>query len=78
VLRQLHDITILVEDNGRVFKFAVAQEKGGQCFGLMGMKERVNLLGGDFVIESALEEGTTIRVQMPVSEDRDANTDLHS
>jgi len=78
VLRQLQDITVLVEDNGQGFSLAVAQEKGDQCLGLMGMKERVNLLGGNFVIESAPGEGTTIRVRIPMSEDRDADTDLHS
>jgi signal transduction histidine kinase len=44
----------------------------------MGMKERVNLLGGSFVIESVPGEGTTIRVIIPLSEESYADTDLHS
>jgi signal transduction histidine kinase len=69
VLRQLNDITMLVEDDGQGFDVAAAQEKGDQSLGLMGMKERVNLLGGSFVIESAPGEGTTIRVRIPLGDD---------
>jgi signal transduction histidine kinase len=66
VLRQLHEITMLVEDNGKGFDMKMVQNKEDQCLGLMGMKERVNLLGGSFVIESAPGEGTTIRVRVPL------------
>jgi signal transduction histidine kinase len=76
VLRQTHEVTMLVEDNGQGFDFAAASQKGDQCLGLMGMKERVNLLGGSFVIESAPGEGTTIRVRIPL-EDSNAYSDLH-
>jgi signal transduction histidine kinase len=57
---------MLVEDDGKGFDTAMAQNKEGQCLGLMGMKERVNLMGGSFVIESAPGEGTTIRVRIPL------------
>jgi signal transduction histidine kinase len=78
VLRQPHEITMIVEDNGQGFDFAAAGKKGDQCLGLMGMKERVNLLGGSFVVESAPGEGTTIRVRIPLGEGSNASTDLHS
>jgi len=78
LLRQLHEVTMLVEDNGQGFNPAVAQEKGDQCLGLIGMKERVNLLGGGFVIESAPGEGTTIRVRIPLGEEDNANSHIHS
>jgi signal transduction histidine kinase len=78
VLRRLHEVTMLVEDNGQGFDYAAANKKCDKCLGLMGMKERVNLLGGDFVVESAPGEGTTIRVRIPLGEDSNANTDLHS
>ena len=78
VLRQLNDVTMLIEDDGKGFDIALAQEKGDQCLGLMGMKERVNLLGGGFVIESAPGEGTTIRVRIPLSEELDAHTNYDS
>jgi len=73
MLRQPHEITMLVEDNGQGFDLAVTQSKGDQCLGLMGMKESANLLGGSFVVESVPREGTTIgleysllRTSMPV------------
>jgi signal transduction histidine kinase len=69
---------MLIEDNGQGFDFTAASKKGDQCLGLMGMKERVNLLVGSFVIESAPGEGTTIRVIIPLSEESYADPDLHS
>jgi signal transduction histidine kinase len=78
VLRQIHEITMLIEDDGHGFDTAMVQNRGGQCLGLMGMKERVNLLGGSFVVESAPGEGTTIRVRIPLHEEHDADTSFHS
>jgi signal transduction histidine kinase len=78
VLRQIHDITMIVEDDGQGFDMAMVKEKGDQCLGLIGMQERVNLLGGNFVIESNPGDGTTIRVRIPLSEEHDAHTSLHS
>jgi signal transduction histidine kinase len=78
VLRQIHEITMLIEDDGRGFDTNMVQDKNGQCLGLVGMRERVNLLGGSFVVESAPGEGTTIRVRIPLQEDQDADTSLHS
>ena len=78
ILRQVHEITMLIEDDGTGFDVAMVREKGDQCLGVMGMRERVNLLGGSFVIESAPGEGTTIRVRIPLSEAHDVHTDLNS
>ena len=58
---------MLVEDDGKGFDMAMVRTREGECLGLMGMKERVNLLGGSFVIQSAAGEGTTIRVRIPLS-----------
>ena len=38
---------------------------GGNCFGLVAMRERVELLGGTMMIESELGEGTTLSVTLP-------------
>jgi signal transduction histidine kinase len=78
VLRQIHDITMIVEDDGQGFDMAMVKDKGDRCLGLIGMQERVNLLGGNFVIESSPGEGTTIRVRIPISEEHDVNTSFHS
>jgi signal transduction histidine kinase len=78
ILIQNQQIMMLVEDDGQGFDPALVQDKGDQCLGLMGMRERVNLLGGSFVIESVSGEGTTIRVRIPLNEEQDANTDFDS
>lgn len=54
-------ITVLVRDDGQGFDTA-AKSDG---FGLLGMRERVNLVGGDLNIESAPGEGTAIHARMP-------------
>jgi signal transduction histidine kinase len=78
VLRQLHDITLLVEDDGQGFDPSMIHEKGDRCLGLIGMRERVALLGGSVVIESVPGEGTTIRARIPLDEDPHADTDIDS
>jgi len=39
-----------------------------QGFGLLGMTERVRLLGGDCSIDSEKDAGTTIKVRLPISD----------
>lgn len=63
-----NSITLRIKDDGKGFETsklseANRDESGG--FGLLGMKERVELLEGSFGIDSAIGMGTTIRVQLP-------------
>jgi signal transduction histidine kinase len=78
VLRQLHDITLLVEDNGKGFDPTMIGKKDDKCLGLIGMRERVTLLGGSVVIESVPGEGTTIRAKIPLDGDSNAYTNTDS
>ena len=39
-----------------------------QNLGLSGMRERVEVLGGEFVLLSSDEKGTTIKVQIPITD----------
>lgn len=39
---------------------------GAKHFGLEGMRDRVEILGGDFNLESAPGAGTTVRVEVPL------------
>jgi signal transduction histidine kinase len=55
-------LTIRVRDNGRGFD--PEQADGG--FGLLGMRERVALLGGQLEIDSAEGRGTTLTARLPV------------
>jgi signal transduction histidine kinase len=56
------EVRLLVRDNGSGFD-PKAKSEG---FGLLGMHERVALLGGELEVESSLGGGTTIRAQLPV------------
>jgi signal transduction histidine kinase len=63
-LQQEKDRLILtIEDDGQ--GFVPEREKG---VGLLGMEERVTHLHGSFRVDSAPGKGTSIRVELPVSE----------
>lgn len=57
-----------IEDDGQGFdvEATFARGKDGSPFGLMGMRERVDLLGGTLVVESRPGEGTSVRVRVPL------------
>jgi len=78
VLRQPNDITLLIEDNGKGFDSSMMSERGDRCLGLIGMRERVALLGGTVVIESVPGEGTTIRAKIPLDRDPNVYTNIDS
>jgi signal transduction histidine kinase len=54
-------VQIRLSDDGRGFE---PNQRDG--FGLTGIKERVQLLGGRMNINSALGQGTCLRVEIPV------------
>ena len=56
-------VTTVVEDDGRGFDSSVTHE---ERLGLVGMRERVSLLGGRVTVESS-SAGTTVAVEVPVS-----------
>jgi signal transduction histidine kinase len=58
--------TLVIRDTGRGFDpatFLQASPNGG--YGLMGVRERLELVGGSLTIESAPGQGTTLRVDVP-------------
>ncbi len=55
-------VSVLVEDDGAGFEPATVQE--GDHFGLLGMKERAEALGGTLTVESRPGSGTTILVEV--------------
>lgn len=55
-------ITLTIHDNGKGFNTKKVYEKN--TLGLLGMKERVLALNGNFLIESGINEGTTISVKI--------------
>jgi signal transduction histidine kinase len=61
-------IGLSIQDNGKSFQVQrVLHAKGNKHLGLLGMRERVEMVGGSFSVESAPGKGTTICVQIPVT-----------
>ncbi|MCI2253028.1 sensor histidine kinase [Domibacillus sp. PGB-M46] len=58
-------VLAVVKDNGKGFD--VNKKKSGS-FGIMGMKERIDLLDGDITIRSKPAEGTVVLISVPIIE----------
>jgi signal transduction histidine kinase len=62
-------IKLIVEDNGNGFdskKKPLPQNAAGQGFGLASMRERIELSGGIFILETAPEQATRICAVWPI------------
>jgi PAS domain S-box-containing protein len=57
-------LQVSITDNGCGFDASVVRKKPG--FGLMGIRERVMIFGGTARFDSALGEGTTVTIVIPV------------
>jgi two-component system sensor histidine kinase DegS len=64
-------VLIIIEDNGVGFHADLIESRmrTHAHFGLIGMKERVDLLQGNMEIESVVGQGTKIRIQVPTTID---------
>jgi signal transduction histidine kinase len=58
------ELCLSISDDGRGFDTAAAW--GGSSFGLVGMRERVLMLGGELEIDSQPGEGSSLRVRVPL------------
>ncbi len=70
VVREGPRISVSVADNGRGFDVAHALAQTGPTgsVGLLGMHERVRLLGGELEIRAHPGRGTIVRVDVPLSD----------
>jgi PAS domain S-box-containing protein len=60
-------ICMKIKDDGKSFSVdGVFDAKGGKRLGLLGMRERLEMVGGRFDIESVAGKGTTIIAQIPL------------
>jgi len=68
-VRKLRGIVHLeISDDGQSFDVErITHTKGHDRLGLLGMRERVQMIGGNLSIESAPGRGTTIRATIPVT-----------
>jgi signal transduction histidine kinase len=68
VRRRDERLELIVSDEGRGFDVGDTMERAarGKALGLLGMQERVGMLGGVVAIESSPGKGTVIRASMPV------------
>ena len=66
-------LEVRVQDNGSGFeaaaKTSVRGSDGG--FGLIGMRERAEMLGGFFEMDSAPGRGTVVRTRLPLDTQED-------
>jgi signal transduction histidine kinase len=63
-----HELLFEIEDDGKGFDTEAVQSPARRraSFGLLGMRERLELLGGTLTIESAPGEGTRITARSPL------------
>ncbi|MBU1332416.1 MAG: PAS domain S-box protein [Gammaproteobacteria bacterium] len=60
-------LNLVISDDGRGFRPAAV---GSSSFGLVGMRERVLMLGGTLDIDSQPGEGTTLSVRVPLDSEQ--------
>ena len=64
-------ICMKIKDDGKSFNVERAlHANGGKRLGLLGMRERLEMIGGSFAVESAPGKGTTVQAQIPLGKTR--------
>jgi len=66
VVWQRKKVVLLIEDDGCGFDYSAIRKDIEHCLGLVGMEERISLLGGILKIESTPKKGTTISAEIPI------------
>ena len=74
VERRSDHVLAIVEDNGRGFdvEAVMGEPDAGGRLGLLGMHERVGLVGGILEVESRPGGGTTLFNRIPLEDEREA------
>ncbi|AYC28932.1 sensor histidine kinase [Paenisporosarcina cavernae] len=63
-----NNVNVVVKDNGIGFDQKMVKE---QSFGMIGMRERVELIKGEMEVISVIGEGTTMKFKIPLDEEKD-------
>ena len=67
IIKSYPNIIFLAEDDGIGFDSKIVGSDP-RSLGLLGMRERASLLGGTFQLRSKPDEGTRIRIEVPIGE----------
>lgn len=67
LFREKNELSLIVEDNGVGFDISKLTEKSGM--GLKNIESRVEYLNGTVHFDSTVSRGTTVIVEIPISED---------
>jgi signal transduction histidine kinase len=71
ILKIPHAVRMEIKDDGKSFAVErVLHAKGNKQLGLLGMRERIEMVGGTFCVESEPGQGTTVRVEIPFAKAR--------
>lgn len=64
-------LAMRIEDDGVGFETGTDEHRSGKSFGLIGMRERAIMIGGDLNIDSGPGEGTVVLVNIPCNRRRE-------
>ena len=84
ILKQKECICMRIHDDGKSFQLQRVLDRGIKRLGLLGMRERVEMVGGRFAVESSPGKGTTIITHIPFlvsrlpAPDKGAQTIVHN
>lgn len=78
VVKDARTISIVIKDTGKGFDLEQALQKKNHGFGLTGVAERVRLLGGKHLIQSAVGKGTTINITLDLQKISDDGQDANN
>jgi signal transduction histidine kinase len=68
IVQNEKEVTARIRDNGRGFNIVSTNQPKG--FGLIGMSERIRMLGGMHTVESETGNGTKITIIIPLREEK--------
>lgn len=63
-------INLLIKDQGKGFNWDKLKEEKKESYGIMGMRERVELLGGTMEVNSTVGKGTQVIIELPIEGER--------
>ena len=70
-----NEIHLTISDNGKGFRPDKLDQKDHLGFGLLNMRERIELLNGTFHIDSKPQKGTLVKLMIPYK--LRANDEVH-